>query len=350
MKRRKVEYDVYGIGHALVDLQFSVDDALLRDLGVGKGVMTLVDGARRREVLERLPADPVNRASGGSAANTVITVARFGGRARYAFQVGDDDWGRFYRDDLSAAGVDSSPACQVRDETGQCLVLVTPDAERTMQTFLGASGTMGPHQVEADRIAASRFAYLEGYLLTTEQGYRGCRLASSEARRRKVEVSLTLSDPSVVESFRGRFEALVADGVDLLFCNEEEAAVFTGIADPEGAIRYLADRAGRVCVTLGPGGALTAEDGSSPRLVEGVEAASVDTTGAGDTFAGGVLYGLARGLALPDAARLGNYAAATVVSAFGPRLETEIGPLVEEILRDQAPAPAALAAEGGAGR
>lgn len=338
------EYDVYGMGHALVDLQYTVDEALLIDLGVNKGVMTLVDDHRRREVLHRLAAEPVNEASGGSAANTVITVARFGGRACYAFQVGDDNWGRFYRCDLSAAGVDSSPSCQVPGETGQCLVLVTPDAERTMQTFLGTSGTMGPHQVDADRIAACRFAYIEGYLLTTEEGFQACRLASAKARHRRVAVSLTLSDPSVVESFRDRFDALVAEGVDLLFCNEEEAAVFTGISKPEDAIRLLADRAGRVCVTLGAEGALTAEGGSIPRLVKGVEAAAVDTTGAGDTFAGGVLYGLARGLSLADAARLGNYAAAMVVSVFGPRLRTQIGPLVEEILQNQAPAPAALVA------
>ena len=335
-------YDVYGIGHALVDLQFSVGDALLRELGVSKGVMTLVDETRRREVIDRVAADPVNRASGGSAANTVITVARFGGRACYAFQVGEDHWGHFYRRDLSAAGVDSSPACQVQGETGQCLVMVTPDAERTMQTFLGASGTMGPHQVDADGLAACRFAYLEGYLLTTEAGFQACRLASTIARDRAVDVSLTLSDPSVVESFRDRFEEL-ADGVDLLFCNEEEATVFTGIDFREEAARRLSDRVGRVCVTLGPEGALTAEGGSSARLVPGVETTAVDTTGAGDTFAGGVVYGLSRGLSLEKAAKLGNYAAAAVVSVFGPRLKADIGPLVEEILQDRAPAPTLIA-------
>lgn len=335
------EYDVYGIGHALVDLQFSVEDSLLREFGIPKGVMTLVDEGRRREILDRL-SNPVNRASGGSAANTVITVARFGGRARYAFQVGEDDWGRFYRDDLTAAGVDSSPACQVPGETGQCLVMVTPDAERTMQTFLGASGTMGPHQVDAENIAASRFVYLEGYLLATEVGFRACRLASAIAREGGVEVSLTLSDPSVVEAFRDRFEILAADGVDLLFCNEEEAAAFTGVGDRQEAILRLLDLSSRVCVTLGAGGALTAEGGSPPRLVQGVEARAVDTTGAGDTFAGGVLYGLARGFSLKESARLGNYAAAAVVSVFGPRLGTGVGPLVDEILQDRAPPPAAL--------
>ncbi len=335
------QYGVYGIGHALVDLQFVVEDSLLRELGIAKGVMTLVDEGRRREILDRL-SDPVNRASGGSAANTVITVARFGGRARYAFQVGEDDWGRFYRDDLTAAGVDSSPACQVPGETGQCLVMITPDAERSMLTFLGASGTMGPRQVDAEGIAASRFVYLEGYLLTTEVGFQACRLASAIAREGGVEVSLTLSDPSVVEAFRDRFEALAADGVDLLFCNEEEAAALTGIGDCQEATSRLADLSARVCVTLGAGGALTAERGSPPRLVQGVEARAVDTTGAGDTFAGGVLYGLARGHSLHESARRGTYAAAAVVSLFGPRLETEMAPLVDEILRNRAPPPAAL--------
>ncbi|MCY3735102.1 MAG: adenosine kinase [Gemmatimonadaceae bacterium] len=335
------EYGVYGIGHALVDLQFAVEDSLLRELGIAKGVMTLVDEGRRREILDRL-SDPVNRASGGSAANTVITVARFGGRARYAFQVGEDDWGRFYRKDLTAAGVDSNPACRIPGETGQCLVMVTPDAERSMLTFLGASGTMGPRQVDPEGIAASRFVYLEGYLLTTEVGFQACRMASAIAREVGVEVSLTLSDPSVVEAFRDRFKVLADDGVDLLFCNEEEAAVLTGVGDPQEATSRLADLSARVCVTLGAGGALTAERGSPPRLVRGVEAKAVDTTGAGDTFAGGVLYGLASGHSLKESARLGNYAAAAVVSLFGPRLETEMAPLVDEILRDRAPPPAAL--------
>ncbi len=335
------EYGVYGIGHALVDLQFAVEDSLLRELGIAKGVMTLVDEGRRREILDRL-SDPVNRASGGSAANTVITVARFGGRAHYAFQVGEDDWGRFYRKDLAAAGVDSSPACRVPGETGQCLVMVTPDAERSMLTFLGASGTMGPRQVDPEGIAGSRFVYLEGYLLTTEVGFQACRMASAIAREVGVEVSLTLSDPSVVEAFRDRFKVLADDGVDLLFCNEEEAAVLTGVGDPQEATSRLADLSPRVCVTLGAGGALTAERGSPPRLVRGVETKAVDTTGAGDTFAGGVLYGLASGHSLKESARLGNYAAAAVVSLFGPRLETEMAPLVDEILRDRAPPPAAL--------
>lgn len=335
-------YDVYGIGHALVDLQYAVDPDQLRTLGVDKGVMTLVDGARRAAVLQGLGAEPVKRASGGSAANTVITVARFGGRAYYAFQVGADDWGRFYRDDLRDAGVDSSPSSLIPGDTGQCLVMVTPDADRTMNTYLGASGTMGPHQVDAETIASSRFIYLEGYLLTTPEGLSACLAAADAARAQDLPVALTLSDPFVVDAFRGHFQTLIEAGVDLLFCNEDEARAFTGLEDRESAARALAGGGARVCVTLGPDGALTIEADSSMTAVTGFDAMAVDTTGAGDTFAGGVLFGLTHGLDLAASALLGNYAAAVVVSAFGPRLSVDLADQIPAILERRAPAPATL--------
>jgi fructokinase len=336
---------VYGIGHALVDLQFAVDEAQLSALGVDKGVMTLVDGDRRRAVLDGLGVEPVNRASGGSAANTVITVARFGGRAYYAFQVGDDDWGNFYRYDLSAAGVDNSPASQVEGDTGQCLVMVTPDADRTMNTFLGASGSMGSHQVDADTIGTSRFVYLEGYLLTTDVGMEACEATAAAARDQGVSVSLTLSDPSVVQAFRDRFDRLIDSGIDLLFCNEDEAKALSGSDDRDTAVSTVAGRAASVCVTLGADGALVASPEAQSASVSGHATAAVDTTGAGDTFAGGVLFGLTHGHDLEASARLGSYAAAVVVSVFGPRLGVDLASLTDDILGDRAPAPVTLVAD-----
>lgn len=334
------EYDVCGVGHALVDLQFSVGPCELASLGIDKGVMTLVDADRRRAVLCGIGRDPVNRASGGSAANTVITVTRFGGRAYYAFQVGNDEWGRFYREDLRSAGVDSSPDALQPGETGQCLIMVTPDADRTMNTFLGASASMGPHQVDAGVIAASRFVYLEGYLLTTEVGLEACRAAGEAARSRGVPVALTLSDPTVVRAFPSRFESLVDDvGIDLLVCNGDEAMAFTGVREPESAAKALARRFRRVCVTVGSAGALVIDGECGPVRIPGFPATAMDTTGAGDAFAGGVIYGLTRGYALTQAATLGNYGAAIVVSAFGPRLPASLAGLDERILSGTAPDP-----------
>ncbi|MDA0336801.1 MAG: adenosine kinase [bacterium] len=336
------KFDVCGIGHALVDVQYSVTPDTLTDLGVTKGVMTLVDGDRRRDIVTGLGDTLVNKASGGSAANTMITVARFGGRAHYAFQVGDDELGSFYRKDLEAAGVASNPTAIQSGATGECLVFVTPDADRTMNTFLGASATMGPHQVDEAVIHASSYAYLEGYLMTTESGLAACQSAAATARVAATIVSLTLSDPFVVSAFKAGFDSIMESGIDLLFCNEDEARAFTGLDDRAAAAGALAQRVPRVCVTLGPDGALIIDGDGRPEIVAGFATRAIDTTGAGDTFAGGVLYGLTHGLSLSQSALLGNYGAAHVVSAFGPRPTALLADHIDDILARRAPAPADL--------
>lgn len=338
-------YDVYGIGHALVDIQYSLTPDALDHLGVDKGVMTLVDDARRQQLQAGLPEGPVMRASGGSAANTMITIARFGGRSCYAYQVGDDDWGRFYQQDLKEAGVDSSDDVFLSTTaTGQCLVMVTPDADRSMNTFLGASGSMGPHRIDEGTIGDSRFVYLEGYLLTTDEGFAACEAAATAARAQDVAIALTLSDPFVVGAFQERFERLVDAGVDLLFCNEDEAIAFTGQLKRDAAASALADRVGRAFITCGADGALVCTAGTAElvsELVSGHAITAIDTTGAGDSFAGGVLFGLSHDLAAADAAKLGNYAAACVVSAYGPRLQRYLDQQIEAIIAGTAPAPVA---------
>ncbi|MBT3344589.1 MAG: adenosine kinase [Gemmatimonadetes bacterium] len=340
------QYDVYGIGHALVDIQYSITPDALARVGVEKGVMTLVDDARRQEILAGMSEDPILSASGGSAANTMITVARFGGRSCYAYQVGDDDWGRFYRKDLGDAGVDSGEGVFLPSTpTGQCLVMVTPDADRSMNTFLGASGSMGPQQVDEVTIAQARFVYLEGYLLTTDEGFAACERAATAARSQGVAVSLTLSDPLVVGAFQSRFERLIDSGVDLLFCNEDEAMALSGQPDRNKAAEALAARVGRAFITCGADGALVCTAGEH-RLVAGHTIDAVDTTGAGDSFAGGVLYGLCRDLSPEASASLGNYAAACVVSAYGPRLRQSLGDRVDEIIAGTAPAPTSSEEQG----
>ncbi len=335
-------YDVYGIGHALVDTQYSVNADALAALGVEKGVMTLVDGARRQLVVDGLGTDPILSASGGSAANTMITISRFGGRSCYAYQVGDDDWGRFYRKDLSDAGVESDDGVFLpATPTGQCLVMVTPDADRSMNTFLGASGAMGPGQVDEQTIGDSRFVYLEGYLLTTDEGFAACERAATAARSQGVAVSLTLSDPFVVSAFRERFERLLSSGVDLLFCNEDEAVALTGAGDRMQAAAALAERVGRCFVTCGSDGALVCHD-SDITLVAGHQITAIDTTGAGDSFAGGTLFGLSRDLSPQAAAKLGNYAAACVVSAYGPRLQRNLADQVDAIIAGHASLPSSV--------
>ena len=313
------QYDVYGVGHALVDVQYSVGVEELDSLGMDKGVMTLIDESRLDAIAGAVSSAPVHTASGGSAANTMIALARCGGRARYACQVGTDEWGTYYRDDLERAGVGTSPISHHPGTTGQCLVFVTPDADRTMNTFLGVSSSLGPEQVESGVVERSRYVYLEGYLLSSDSGFQACRQAQAMAQDAGTQIALTLSDPTIVELFGEHFSDLIASGVDLLFCNEDEAGALTGSTDRDAAAAAIADMVPAACVTCGADGAIVAERGTLTR-VPGFAVDAVDTTGAGDAFAGGVLYGSTHDLALAEAAALGGYAAAHVVSSYGPRL------------------------------
>ncbi|NKB65476.1 MAG: adenosine kinase [Candidatus Latescibacteria bacterium] len=325
------QYDVYGLGHALVDLQYKVSTDFLAAQNITKGIMTLIDGDRQQTLFQALPEIPVESASGGSAANTMIALAGFGGSSYFACLVADDHWGDFYLQDLRQAGVHSNPGSRGSDRTGQCIVMITPDADRTLNTFLGASAALGPAQVDQKAIAASHYIYLEGYLLSSDGGFEACRLAQRLAQRNDTAVSLTLSDPFAVESCRQRFEQLVETGVDLLFANEEEARSFTGAEDTATAVDLLTQRVGTACVTCGRAGAVLGR-GAQRVAIPGLAVEAVDTNGAGDAFAGGTLYGFTHGHDLAAAGTLGCYAAAQVVSRLGPRLETSLKDHINTIL------------------
>ena len=324
-------YDVYGVGHALVDIQYRVVPEFLAEHQIAKGVMTLVDEARQRNLAAAVSGEPVASASGGSAANTLIGVARFGGRTYYACLTGRDAWGDFYQRDLQAAGVATHPANRGAGKTGQCLVFITPDADRTLNTFLGISSAIGPAQLQEEVIADSQYIYIEGYLLSSDDGFAAACRAQQMAQRRGTAVALTLSDPFAVRAFGARFAALLQRGVDLLFCNEEEALASTGTSDRAAAGAALASQVGTAYVTCGADGALVYADGVHYQ-VPGVPVQAIATNGAGDLFAGGVLYGLSHRYSPLDAARLGCYAAAQVVTRFGPRLEQSLADRIDRIL------------------
>ena len=324
-------YDVYGVGHALLDIQYQVAPAFLAEYQIEKGVMTLVDEARQRNLTAAVGNDPVAAASGGSAANTLIGVARFGGRAYYACLTGRDAWGDFYQRDLEAAGVATHSANRGEGKTGRCLVFITPDADRTLNTFLGISSAISPAQLQEEVIADSQYLYIEGYLLGSDDGFAAAYQAQQMAQRHGTAVALTLSDPFAVRAFRARFAALLQGGIDLLFCNEEEARASTGTSDRETAGAALASQVGTAYITCGAAGALVYADGPHYQ-VPGVPVQAIDTNGAGDLFAGGVLYGLSHGYSPLDAARLGCYAAAQVVARLGPRLEQSLADRIDRIL------------------
>lgn len=323
-------YDVYGLGNALVDIQYRVDAEFLAGQGIEKGVMTLVDAPRQAALVKALGQEPAASASGGSAANTLIGLAGFGGTAYYACQLGQDHWGDFYHRDLQAAGVDTDATHRVADPTGTCMVFITPDADRTLNTFLGASLHFGPDRIEAAPIQQSRYIYIEGYLTSGEASFDACLKARDLARDHNVGVSLTLSDPFMVDAFKERFAAILEGGIDLLFCNEDEAKAYTGAADRQSALQALQALAGTVCITCGADGVLVAA-AEQVHQVPGVPVDAVDTNGAGDMFAGGYLYGITHGHDARRSAQLGSYAAAQVVARFGPRLDERLEGRIDAI-------------------
>ena len=239
--------------------------------------------------------------------------------------------GDFYQRDLEAAGVATHPANRGAGKTGQCLVFITPDADRTLNTFLGISSAIGPAQLQEEVIADSQYLYIEGYLLGSDDGFAAACQAQQMAQRHSTAVALTLSDPFAVRAFRERFDVLLQRGVDLFFCNEEEALASTGVSDREAAGAALASQVSTAYVTCGADGALVYAAGAHYQ-VPGVPVQAIDTNGAGDLFAGGVLYGLSHGHSPLDAARLGCYAAAQVVTRFGPRLEQSLADRIDHIL------------------
>lgn len=312
-------FDVYGMGNALVDFEYQVSARFLEDNGVARGHTTLVNDARMAEIVEALEGRDSHRASGGSAANTAYAVRAFGGSSFYCCRVADDDDGRFFLADLAAAGVAVRDGDWPDGTTGRCVAMVTPDAERSMFTMLAISETLNPDDVDHAALARSRCLHIEGYLCSSPSARAAVLEARETARAEGVATSLVLSDPAMVANFRAGLEEMLGNGVDQLFCNEEEALTWAGTDRLDIAGRELADIAPRVNITLGARGSLAISP-HQRALVEGFPAQALDTTGAGDMYAGACLFALGNGAEPRAAARFANFAAADVVGRFGARL------------------------------
>lgn len=316
------EYDVYGIGNALVDTEFQVSDGFLAEQSITKGHMTLIDLEEKNRLVQLLSSQqkPVKHSSGGSAGNTVAAVAQFGDRAYYSCMVGRDQLGDMFLADMDRIGVTTSQELVQNDgPTGQCLVMITPDAERTMTSYLGITDTISAAQLVPASIKKSRFLYMEGYLVGSDTGFETLKQAQAIAMDAGVRVVMTLSDPSMATFFRDRFAELIRRGVDLLFCNAEEAMILSAADDVQAAARALRGQTAGFAITLGAEGALV-WDGKEESLVPAPFCEPVDTNGAGDMFAGAFLYALNRQETYAGAALFANLAASRLVCRFGPRL------------------------------
>ena len=317
-------YDLYAIGNALVDSEYEVTDAHLNAMKVEKRHMTLIDVPRHTELLAQVQGVHSRKSGGGSAGNTIVAVAQLGGKAFYSCRVANDELGDFYTADLKANGVDSNLASGPRatGQTGECMVMVTPDAERSMSTFLGATADLDHTALNPAALSAAKVYYMEGYLAASPTGLEAALQGRHIAKQTGVKLATTLSDMSMINFCRPGLEAMIADGVDYLFCNEEEAQTWCQTKDLASVVQQVSALAKTVCLTRSAKGCLVLENGQQTE-VPAARVKAIDTNGAGDMFSGAFLYAATQGHSHAQAAWLANQAAGQVVSQYGNRLTLE---------------------------
>jgi sugar/nucleoside kinase (ribokinase family) len=330
-----MKYDVYGVGNAIVDIVTEVEHDFFDKHAVEKGVMTLVDEKRQIQLMKAIDMKKSKMSGGGSAGNTVVAVNQFGGKTFYSCLVAKDEMGKFFLEDLKRNGVDTNLKHEHCPEghSGRCLVMTSPDAQRTMNTFLGVSSFLSPEHLDEAAVKQSSYVYLEGYLVASPKGLDAMKALKKIAEKNRVPVALTFSDASMVKYFSAQMEEIVGAGMDLLFCNEEEAMIFTGTNDLGDAREKLRKIAKRFAITLGANGALIF-DGDTYIQIEPYAVRAIDTNGAGDMFAGAFLYGITHHHSYAEAGKLASLASSRVVAQWGPRLEPQQAQKVLGDLKD----------------
>ena len=325
------KYDVFGVGNAIVDILAQVEDSAIDDLQLNKGGMALMTTSQQGDVLDKIHQSQLTFASGGSAANTMVSIVQSGGTGVYSGKVANDANGSFYIKGMQEEGIDFYiPPVDHPDElTGSCVVLTTPDAERTMCTHLGISTELMKEDLNFDLLEQSKCSYIEGYLWDAEAPRAACVATFEESKKRGITTAFSFSDPFLIDRFGAQFKDVVHDYCDIVFCNADEARMFLGAESIEECAEKLGGICDLVFITDGGNGCYVIEKGAVAQ-VGGFDVKAIDTVGAGDAFAGGVLYGITNGLTTLDSAKWGNYFAAQVVSKIGPRLgESLVGKKIE---------------------
>ena len=326
-------YDVVAIGNAIVDILAQADDGFIAEQGMSKGSMQLMFSAEEADQLYD-KMGPGREISGGSAANTVAAIAALGGKAAFIGQVADDQLGQVFAHDIRAAGVDfATPARAGEPSTARCLIFVTPDGQRTMNTFLGASQFLPAHAIDEEMIAAGNILYLEGYLWDPEEPRAAMRRAMTVAREAGRMIAFTLSDVFCISRHGDDFRQLIADGmIDVLFANEAELHALAGTDDFETAVSDYSAKVPALVVTRSEQGAMIIYQGVRYEIAAHPVEAVVDTTGAGDLFAAGVLFGIARNQPIDRCLAVGAISAAEIISHYGARPEADLKQFVTERL------------------
>ncbi|MEO1375840.1 MAG: adenosine kinase [Cyanobacteria bacterium J06635_10] len=325
--------DVFGVGNAMVDILALVEDDFVKEHNLSRGGMTLMDSEKQGQLLRELKHHSLELSSGGSAANTMIAIAQSGGKGFYSGKVSRDTNGEFYRQDLLEAGInfDVLPTEEDSGSTGTCLVLTTPDAERTMCTHLGVSTTLAPTDIDVEKLRECKYSYVEGYLWDAEDPRKASIETMEQSKRHDVKVAFTFSDLFLVSRFSDDFHKLVSKYCDVVFCNADEARHFCETESLQDCVSKIGEIVELGFITDSANGCFVVQNKEIVH-VPGFPADAVDTVGAGDSFAGGVLYGLTNGLDAQKAARWGNYLASCIVQVHGARLDKSMADKIPEII------------------
>ena len=318
------KYNVFGIGNALVDCVYMVDDKFLDDNNIEKGLMTLVDEKKQKSIIEKIKNFDSVIQSGGSVTNSVYTLSQLGGSGYVSVLVAEDKFGKIYLSDLKNSNVSTGGTTYTTGDgmTGSCLVLTTPDAERTMNTCLSISSNFSIKNINLVDLKSSEYLYIEGYLVTSDVAMEAVHQSIEFSSKNDVKIALTFSDLAMVKYFKDNFKSILNNKIDLLFCNEDEAKTFSGYDTLEDSIKYLGKLSSTLVVTLGKNGSLIYHNGEKI-IIDPYPTKAVDTVGAGDTYAGAFLYGITNGLSLKKSGELASLLSSKVVSKIGPRLEKD---------------------------
>ena len=316
------KYDVYGIGNALVDTEFEVTENFLKEQKIEKGCMSLLDEEGHQSLSKILSQDfeVKKQSGGGSAGNSMYALTQFGGKAFYSCKVASDSVGEYFLSELGHNNVETSSQEKTTGTSGQCLIMITPDAERTMNTYLGVSADLSIAEIDFEAAKNSEYIYIEGFLVSSDSARDAIMELRNFARRFGIKVALTFSDPTVVTHFKDTINDLLTGGVDLLFCNEEELKIWANSDDFEEACSQMSKFAKQFAVTRGSLGA-TLFDGNEYISIAPNKVKAINTNGAGDMFSGAFLYGITQNYNFKKAGEFASLASSQVVTQFGPRLD-----------------------------
>ena len=321
-----MKYDISALGNALVDTQYMVEHEFLNDIGLEPDSMTLASAEEHSPIIEKLENMGVESVSdcGGSATNSLVAASYYGSNCHHVCRVADDDDGKKYLDNLQKAGVKHIGFSKEGSElpTGKCLIFVTPDAKRTMSSMLGISAHLGSKDINYDAVDNSKIFYIEGYMVTSDENFSAVTSVLENINSENTLKALSLSDAGIVNGFKDKFKQIESYGIDMIFCNDDEAIAFAETSNLEEAINFYKEQSYMIAITKGSEGSIVI-NGGEEIFSPAEEITPVDTNGAGDMYAGSFMHAYLNGLDLSECARFSNYASSKVVETFGPRLTAE---------------------------